>query len=114
MYAALPASAEHAFFPFLSSLHGMEEHLMQYYQPVGSPKTPLGILIQEKLQIHSSFWLTKRDSHLPGPLFSHLALLDASPIVQFQKGQVTREIIKIRIHPTTAMESLQSYFMSTP
>ena len=54
IYAVLVASAEHAFCLLPPSLCSVEEHLVQYYQLVGSSKTPPEVLFQEELQIHSS------------------------------------------------------------
>ena len=48
IYAALVASAEHAFCLFPPSFCGMKEHLVQYYQLVGSSKTPLGVYSSRK------------------------------------------------------------------
>ena len=56
----------------------------------------------------------KQRSPSPQPFLKLPSFSQCIPLVQIQKGQVTREIIMIRIHPTTAMESLQSYLISTP
>ena len=51
-HTALVASVEHTFCLPLPSSCGIEEHFMQHDQLMGSPKTPPGVLIQEKLRVH--------------------------------------------------------------
>ena len=113
IYAAPEALVEHMFCLLPSSLCGMEEHRVilqtggEFQDPTrgthpGRAPNPLISLTPEQR------------SPPPQPSLKPPTFSEHSFHIVVPKGRVTSETTIIRIHPTTAMESLQSYFMSTP